>query len=604
MREKRNTTGEPSRITANENDRAAGREGNHAGGVLASTKLGSRKLFKMLPAMLPGIFALALARVAVLAVNPNDYLQSDFDMLTDWTGIVKCGGFALVLAILVLDKRRGGDRLWGTSIRAGYILIAATLAALLGERALAILGFTDGAGADFFKSCASIVATFCQLYWITQACGAGPAQAIVYVALSRALSEPFSSGMALLPDADWIIGVVAIAGEAACLKLLQTRCAAKAVGQVAGAGEGDATDSGAAPGSAESCQAGGGSSPAASSLHPGTALFPRAAAAGQGAVYFSGMEAQFKDRRFLAACVIGCIMLSAAAGLLRGFPDGSTIVFTIPTLIGAAVLFVLIYLYAALEAVRSKPLLVVAGAIAIIEVLGALAVAFYGIMPNNLEVGAMFAKDFNDILHAFRQYIAIALMSLGWRNPYYYVSLTFLVFLLPRSLARAGLIGAAEAGMVEPATVSGLAILLLMCACLVVFMRTVRLLARPAQQPAGTQSALAHGEQDAKGAAAAPTRSESMLDKMLGIEQGATFADIHKAAVARNAEAMGARFGLSGREVEVLTLFSMGHTQKQVAEELFISPSTAHAHIRHIYTKTGMHSRQDILNYFKKMNER
>ncbi len=579
---------------AAEEERTDGNGGTR--GLVDQLKRGSKALIGMVPSMLPGIFALAFARVAVLAVNPSDYLQSDFDMLTDWTGIVKCAGFALVLAILVFDRRRGADRAWGTSVRAGYILIALTLAALVGEQALAALGFTDGAGVAFFKSCASVIATFCQLYWIAQACGAGPAQAIVYVALSRALSEPFASGMALLPEASWIIGIVAIACEAACLRWLQGRCAAageqgsadtleRAGEEVAGTGDDPSM-----------C---GKSATGAAALFPGMVLFKRDTPAEEGSVYFSGMEAQFKDRRFLAACVGGCIMLSAAAGLLRGYPDGSTIVFTIPTLLGATAMFVLIYLYAALYAALSKPLLVAAGAIAVIEVLGVLAIAFYGIMPNNLEVGAMFAKDYNDILHAFRQYIAIALMSLGWRNPYYYVSLTFLVFLLPRALARTALIAAAGAGAIEPATVSGLAILLLMCACLGVFMRIVRLLARPAQQPAGVQE----GNNSQTVQAAAPTRSENVLDKMLGIEQGATFADIHKAAVARNAEAMGLRFGLSGREVEVLTLFSMGHTQKQVAEELFISPSTAHAHIRHIYTKTGMHSRQDILNYFKEMND-
>ena len=571
----------------------AAKSGGNAGGANERQSVtmrvieASKALIEMMPAMLPGIIALALARVAVLAVNPSDYLQSDFDMLTDWTGIVKCAGFALVLAILVFDRRRGADRAWGTSARAGYILIALTLLALVGERALSAFGLTDGTGVAVFKSCASVVATFSQLYWIAQACGAGPAQAIVYVALSRALSEPFAAGMALTPDTDWIIGLIALGGEAACLYWLHRRCAAKAA-------EADRAE-GCEEGADERREEKPDGANDAANLFPGAILFKKGKQ--DEAVYFSGMEAQFKDRRFLTACVIGCIMLSAAAGLLRGYPDGSTIQFTVPTLLGATALFILIYLYAAIEAVLSKPLLVAAGAIAVIEVLGVLSIAFYGIMPNNLEVGAMFAKDFNDILHAFRQYIAIALMSLGWRNPYYYISLTFLVFLLPRALARTTLIATAGTGAIEPATVSGLAILLLMCACLVVFMRIVRLLARPALAPAGAQSA-------EEAAAGTPSRAAGMLDKVLGIEQGATFADIHKAAVARNAEEMGSRFNLSKREVEVLTLFAMGHTQKQVAEELFISPSTAHAHIRHIYTKTEMHSRQDILNYFKQMDHR
>ena len=60
------------------------------------------------------------------------------------------------------------------------------------------------------------------------------------------------------------------------------------------------------------------------------------------------------------------------------------------------------------------------------------------------------------------------------------------------------------------------------------------------------------------------------------------------------------QFLLSEREVEVLSLYALGWTQKRVAEELFISPGTAHAHIKRIYAKTGLHSRQEILDYMEK----
>ena len=41
----------------------------------------------------------------------------------------------------------------------------------------------------------------------------------------------------------------------------------------------------------------------------------------------------------------------------------------------------------------------------------------------------------------------------------------------------------------------------------------------------------------------------------------------------------------------------LDEAQKRVAEELYISPSTAHAHIKRIYAKTGLHSRQEILDF-------
>ena len=48
---------------------------------------------------------------------------------------------------------------------------------------------------------------------------------------------------------------------------------------------------------------------------------------------------------------------------------------------------------------------------------------------------------------------------------------------------------------------------------------------------------------------------------------------------------------LSPREVEVLRLLCTGATKKDVATALFISPSTADHHVRHIYAKLGVRSR-------------
>jgi HD-GYP domain-containing protein (c-di-GMP phosphodiesterase class II) len=49
--------------------------------------------------------------------------------------------------------------------------------------------------------------------------------------------------------------------------------------------------------------------------------------------------------------------------------------------------------------------------------------------------------------------------------------------------------------------------------------------------------------------------------------------------------------GLTRREVEVLQLLARGRTLKQIAEELVISPSTAHTHAAHIYEKCAISTR-------------
>lgn len=49
--------------------------------------------------------------------------------------------------------------------------------------------------------------------------------------------------------------------------------------------------------------------------------------------------------------------------------------------------------------------------------------------------------------------------------------------------------------------------------------------------------------------------------------------------------------GLSDREVEVLRLAAKGLTRKQIAEDLFVSPSTVRSHLEHIYAKVGVSTR-------------
>ncbi|MGZ4730128.1 MAG: response regulator transcription factor [Acidimicrobiales bacterium] len=52
-----------------------------------------------------------------------------------------------------------------------------------------------------------------------------------------------------------------------------------------------------------------------------------------------------------------------------------------------------------------------------------------------------------------------------------------------------------------------------------------------------------------------------------------------------------AAFGLSPRELQVLRLVAEGATNRQVAEQLFISPKTASVHVSNILAKLGVASR-------------
>jgi DNA-binding CsgD family transcriptional regulator len=49
--------------------------------------------------------------------------------------------------------------------------------------------------------------------------------------------------------------------------------------------------------------------------------------------------------------------------------------------------------------------------------------------------------------------------------------------------------------------------------------------------------------------------------------------------------------GLSDREVQVLRLLARGHSNREIARLLWISPKTAGHHIQHIYAKIGVSTR-------------
>ena len=49
--------------------------------------------------------------------------------------------------------------------------------------------------------------------------------------------------------------------------------------------------------------------------------------------------------------------------------------------------------------------------------------------------------------------------------------------------------------------------------------------------------------------------------------------------------------GLTTREVEVLALLARGHSNREIAQALVITPKTAANHIEHIYSKLGISTR-------------
>lgn len=60
------------------------------------------------------------------------------------------------------------------------------------------------------------------------------------------------------------------------------------------------------------------------------------------------------------------------------------------------------------------------------------------------------------------------------------------------------------------------------------------------------------------------------------------------------------RYGLSEREVEILLLLLEKRSAPYIADQLFISGNTVKTHIRRIYEKTNVHSREELVDLFQK----
>ena len=60
------------------------------------------------------------------------------------------------------------------------------------------------------------------------------------------------------------------------------------------------------------------------------------------------------------------------------------------------------------------------------------------------------------------------------------------------------------------------------------------------------------------------------------------------------------RANLSQRELDMLALWATGHQVDYVADQLCISKNTAKTHVRHIYTKLGVTSREELIQLIER----
>lgn len=63
-----------------------------------------------------------------------------------------------------------------------------------------------------------------------------------------------------------------------------------------------------------------------------------------------------------------------------------------------------------------------------------------------------------------------------------------------------------------------------------------------------------------------------------------------------NCARLGDEFGLTAREREVFVLLAHGRNGRYIMDHLVISRNTAKSHIKHIYSKLGVHSHQELID--------
>ena len=305
--------------------------------------------------------------------------------------------------------------------------------------------------------------------------------------------------------------------------------------------------------------------------------------------YFGTDEDRFSNRSFLAVAALGIWFISVPMGMGLGFSSGEAIYMsTVPRFM--VLVFVI---FVSVQWIRfglaSRMRAITTSIWVAMEVLLALGAVFFSIWPNTISVGASFIMGSSLVLQAFVWYLTIAFISFGWRDPFYYCSALWVSMTL---LFVAGMRVDALVTRLFPdntPVLISLMSLFVLIGAQVVF---TRLLSSPSERT--------EREQDA---AATVTEDDIRRVPLMGVlaiapqEHPAMVQQTPDVHIATSVMEMGQRFGLTGREVEVLTLYALGHTQARVSEELKLSTNTVHTHIKRVYEKTDLHSRQEILDY-------
>ncbi len=314
--------------------------------------------------------------------------------------------------------------------------------------------------------------------------------------------------------------------------------------------------------------------------------------------YFGTSERRFSSRSYLAAAALGICCISIPIGMGIAFPTGIAHGLGLIPCIGVALLIALIALIGMRAIVRAPERSIATDIWLVIDILLAVGIVLLAIGETGTTAGRALSIVVSLLVRAFVWYLSVAFVSFGVRDPYFYTALAWValhVFTIV-GMALDALLATIMPG--NDAVVIAFMGLWALCAAHVVL---TQLLNDPNRVTAADRArAASNAQPEPRGPI---TQDDVRRIPLMGVLAVATEAeaplpsatpDVHIATAVLE---MGRRFGLSGREIEVLTLYALGHTQARVSEELQLSTNTVHTHIKRIYDKTDLHSRQEILDY-------
>ncbi len=312
--------------------------------------------------------------------------------------------------------------------------------------------------------------------------------------------------------------------------------------------------------------------------------------------FYAFMHTGAANRRFLAVSAIGLGAIALVAGFLCALPSDALIPRT-PEFRGLKLALVIIVCAAFIASVvRRRSRTMTVGVWVAMELLAASSLTLFSAMPDSPEISALASTLLVTVMTAFVWHLIIAFLTPGKLDALFYTIVVWAICIVPHEVGRLAVSALPVHG--ESHLTGTIVSLLLLISTQIVLVKLLDVARFAAQHKTPTAETRQTGEDGEDGRAnEAEETAGSALERLLGIDEESAVTDVSRAAMQHCAERMGQHFLLSGREVEVLALWAAGYTQKRVAEKLHVSPTTAHTHITRIYAKTGLHSRQEVLDF-------